>query len=43
MAAPMGRPRHGTGGAVIGDRFYVPGGANVQAFGAVATVEVFRF
>ncbi len=31
----MPRPRHGTGAAVVGDWLYVPGGADVQAFGAV--------
>lgn len=38
--APMQTPRHGTGGAVVGDRFYVPGGATTEGFGAVATHEV---
>lgn len=41
--APMKTPRHGTGAAVVGDRLYVPGGATVQGFGAVATVESFGF
>jgi N-acetylneuraminic acid mutarotase len=36
---PMRTPRHGTGAAVVDGIFYVPGGAGVQAFGAVATVE----
>lgn len=36
---PMRTPRHGTGGATIGDTFYVPGGASHQIFGAVADVE----
>lgn len=36
---PMKTPRHGTGAAAVGDVFYVPGGATVQAFGAVATLE----
>jgi N-acetylneuraminic acid mutarotase len=35
----MRTPRHGTGGAAIGNTFYVPGGASVQAFGASASVE----
>jgi N-acetylneuraminic acid mutarotase len=35
----MRTPRHGTGGAAIGNTFYVPGGASVQAFGASAEVE----
>ncbi|MEM6991815.1 MAG: kelch repeat-containing protein [Myxococcota bacterium] len=32
---PMPVPRHGTGGVVVGARFYVPGGATVEALGAV--------
>lgn len=40
--APMKTPRHGTGAAAIGETFYVPGGATVQGFGAVATVEALR-
>jgi N-acetylneuraminic acid mutarotase len=39
---PMKTPRHGTGAAVVGDSVYVPGGADHQAFGAVATVEALR-
>lgn len=35
----MRTPRHGTGGAAIGNTFYVPGGAAVQSFGASAEVE----
>jgi N-acetylneuraminic acid mutarotase len=35
----MRTPRHGTGGAAIGNTFYVPGGATVQAFGATPEVE----
>jgi N-acetylneuraminic acid mutarotase len=35
----MATPRHGTGGATIGNTFYVPGGARVQSFGAAAEVE----
>ncbi len=38
--SPMKTPRHGTGAAEIGGKMYVPGGADKQAFGAVATVEV---
>jgi N-acetylneuraminic acid mutarotase len=38
---PMQTPRHGTGAAAVGDRIYVPGGADVQAFSAVSTVEIF--
>jgi len=39
--APMPTPRHGIGAAVLGDRLFVPGGASVQGFGAVAVHEVF--
>jgi len=39
--APMRTPRHGTGAAVIDGKFYMPGGADRQAFAATATVEVF--
>jgi N-acetylneuraminic acid mutarotase len=35
----MPSPRHGTGAATVGDAIFVPGGANVQAFGAVATFD----
>lgn len=38
--APMPTPRHGMGAAAVGDRVYVPGGADRQGFGAVATHEV---
>jgi N-acetylneuraminic acid mutarotase len=38
---PMPTPRHGMGAAAVGGRIYIPGGANVQGFGAVATHEVF--
>jgi N-acetylneuraminic acid mutarotase len=37
---PMVTPRHGMGAAVIGNSLYVPGGATVQAFGAVDTFEI---
>ncbi len=37
---PMMTPRHGMGAAVIGNSLYVPGGATVQAFGAVDTFEI---
>jgi N-acetylneuraminic acid mutarotase len=37
---PMPTPRHGMGAAVVGGRMYIPGGANKQGFGAVATHEV---
>lgn len=36
---PMPTPRHGTGAAAIGSTVYVPGGATVQALGAVADHE----
>lgn len=36
---PMRTPRHGTGGAVVGRAFVVPGGADIQLFGAVNIVE----
>jgi hypothetical protein len=36
----MPTPRHGMGAAATGGRLYVPGGATVQAFGAVATHEI---
>lgn len=39
--APMVTPRHGTGGATIGATFFVPGGATIQAFGAVDAHEAF--
>lgn len=39
--APMPIPRHGTGAAAAAGRIVVPGGATVQAFGAVATCEQF--
>ena len=39
---PMPVPRHGMGAAVVGDRLYVPGGGDVEAFGAVDTHEVLR-
>ena len=38
----MRTPRHGTGAAGIGGALYVPGGADQQAFGSVATHEVLR-
>jgi len=39
--APMPTPRHGIGAAVLGERIFVPGGANVQGFGATGAHEVF--
>ena len=38
--APMPSPRHGMGAAVVGGRMYIPGGANMEGFGAVATHDV---
>ncbi len=38
--APMMTPRHGMGAAALGESLYVPGGATVQAFGAVDTFEI---
>jgi N-acetylneuraminic acid mutarotase len=38
--AAMTTPRHGMGGAAIGNFFYVPGGATRAGFGAVDTHEV---
>jgi len=37
---PMATPRHGMGAAMWGGALYVPGGATVQAFGAVDTHEI---
>jgi N-acetylneuraminic acid mutarotase len=37
----MPTPRHGMGAAVVGGTLHVPGGADVQAFGAVDTNEAF--
>jgi non-specific serine/threonine protein kinase len=36
----MPTPRHGMGAAAIGNQVIVPGGGDVQAFGAVAIVEI---
>ena len=38
---PMPTPRHGTGAAAVGRTIYVPGGADVEGFGAVAVTEAF--
>lgn len=38
----MPTPRHGMGAAAVGDRVHVPGGADVEAFGPVATHEAWR-
>lgn len=38
---PMISPRHGMGAAVVNGSLYVPGGADKQAFGAVATHDIF--
>ena len=35
----MSVPRHGTGAAAVGGMVVVPGGATVEAFGAVDVVE----
>jgi N-acetylneuraminic acid mutarotase len=40
--APMPHPKHGVGGAVWDGALYLCGGANVMAFGAVPTTDVFR-
>ena len=40
--APMRTPRHGIGAAVVGNRIFVPGGATVQGFGAVAAHDAFE-
>ena len=40
---PMKNPRHGTGAVGVGDRLYVPGGADKQGFGAVDTNEAFFY
>jgi N-acetylneuraminic acid mutarotase len=36
---PMRTPRHGLGGAVVGNTFYLPGGGDQQQFGASAVFE----
>jgi N-acetylneuraminic acid mutarotase len=41
--APMKTPRHGTGAASFAGVMYVPGGADKQAFGPVATMEALVF
>jgi N-acetylneuraminic acid mutarotase len=41
MLPPMPAPRHGTGAAAVGGTIYVPGGADIQGFGAVAVTEAF--
>jgi N-acetylneuraminic acid mutarotase len=38
---PMRVPRHGTGAASVDDVLYIPGGATVQGFGAVASCEAY--
>jgi len=38
---PMPIPRHGTGAAALGRTIHVPGGADVEGFGAVAVTEAF--
>ena len=37
----MPTPRHGTGAASVGNAVFVPGGADHQGFGAVATHEAY--
>lgn len=39
---PMPTPRHGAGAAAVGELVFFPGGADVEAFGAVATHEAWR-
>jgi N-acetylneuraminic acid mutarotase len=41
ILAPMPRGRHGTGGAALDGRLFVPGGADRQGFGAVDTHEAY--
>jgi N-acetylneuraminic acid mutarotase len=41
FVARMPTPRHGIGAVTVGDRIYVPIGANEQGFHNVATFEVF--
>jgi N-acetylneuraminic acid mutarotase len=41
--APMALPRHGTGGAVIGDLLFVPGGGPRERFSDTAEADVFRY
>ena len=38
---PMQTPRHGTGAAAAGGSIFVPGGADVEGFGAVAVTDAF--
>jgi len=40
---PMQTPRHGIGAAVLRTRLFVPGGATVEGFGAVAVNESFSY
>lgn len=39
--APMPTPRHGIGAVAVGERIFIPGGANVQGLGISAAHEVF--
>jgi N-acetylneuraminic acid mutarotase len=41
VLAPIPVPRHGTGAAALDGRIIVPGGATLQGFGPVDTVEAF--
>jgi N-acetylneuraminic acid mutarotase len=40
--AAMPNPKHGVGGAVWNGALYLCGGANVEGFGAIAAVDVFK-
>jgi N-acetylneuraminic acid mutarotase len=40
--APMPTPKHGVGGAVWDGALYLCGGADREAFGAIATTDIFR-
>ena len=42
ILTPLPVGRHGTGAAAVGDVLYLPGGADHQAFGAVATMTSFE-
>jgi N-acetylneuraminic acid mutarotase len=39
--APMPTPRHGIGAAVVGERIFIPGGANLQGLGISPAHEIF--
>lgn len=40
--APMPNPKHGVGGAVWNGALYLAGGADVEGFGAIADVDIYR-